>query len=288
MGLCYNKRAQFNGKSSYPYKDVTPLALLLWGYYLPEVHTIIRIVHTFRDMNPEMKRYGEMLESAGAIVEWVPAGGMDCVLKSQLIRLVAFDHPAVEDYDLVVTVDVNLFVMTSHILDPLKDSPDMLAWVFQYEESAHSRQGTGETFNQNLITMRASTWREVLGYKGDLKDTVERFRTKLGGEKLLGSSTWYTDQLMTTHGLLASGICTVPRYSGLWNMKGLLYDPQLKDEKTCFHGQGYADCNKDIHIVYQGCKWWHFYPDQKIQDHYDKFYELTNHTINLDIQVLTK
>ena len=42
MGLCYNKNAQFNGKARYPYKDVTPLALLLWKYYLPGVHTIIR------------------------------------------------------------------------------------------------------------------------------------------------------------------------------------------------------------------------------------------------------
>ena len=36
-----------------------------------------------------MLQYGEMLARAGAVVEWVEAGDMDCVLKSQLVRSAA-------------------------------------------------------------------------------------------------------------------------------------------------------------------------------------------------------
>merc|ERR1711892_658302 len=71
MGLCYSANANHSGKTHYPYKDVT---------------TIVRIVYTENQINAKMKGYGEMLESAGAVVEWLEAGEMDCVLKSQLVR----------------------------------------------------------------------------------------------------------------------------------------------------------------------------------------------------------
>ena len=35
-----------------------------------------------------MRVYGQMLERAGALVEWIPAGNMDCVTKSQLVRYI--------------------------------------------------------------------------------------------------------------------------------------------------------------------------------------------------------
>ena len=87
MGLCWSETADHHGKGGYPYKDVTPLALLLWRYHLPAVRTIVRIVYTEREVNIMMEAYGEMLERAGAVVEWIKADGMDCVLKAQLVRL---------------------------------------------------------------------------------------------------------------------------------------------------------------------------------------------------------
>ena len=99
--------------------------------------------------------------------------------------------------------------------------------------------------------------------------------------------TWYTDQLITTYTLLSNRLCTVPQISGLWKLPGLSYDPDFSDEDQCWHGRGYKDCNKDIHIVYQGCKWWHFYPDQSFDDHLKKFYELTNNSIKIDLQLFT-
>ena len=67
-------------------QDVAPLALLLWAYHLPEVRTIVRIVHTEPRISSLMRLYGDKLERTGALVEWIPAGNMDCVTKSQLVR----------------------------------------------------------------------------------------------------------------------------------------------------------------------------------------------------------
>jgi|LakMenEpi03Aug12_release.lakeMendotaPanAssembly.Ray.scaffolds.fasta_scaffold6236718_1 hypothetical protein len=73
---------------------------------------------------------------------------MDCVLKSQLIRMFSFGHPLVKPKDIVMTVDVNLFLMTNKILDPIYENPDLLAWIYQYDGSAYITTGYGETFNQ--------------------------------------------------------------------------------------------------------------------------------------------
>ena len=75
-----------SSKGRYPYRDVAVLSLLLWRHHAPRVRTLLRIVHTEPALSSFMRVYGEMLERAGAVVEWVPAGDMDCVLKSQLVR----------------------------------------------------------------------------------------------------------------------------------------------------------------------------------------------------------
>ncbi len=93
---------------------------------------------------------------------WVPADGIECVLKSQLIRLFAFGHPLVQPKDIVMTVDVNLFLMTDKILDPIYNNPDFLAWIYQYDGSAYITTGNGESFNQNLIALPARMWRIML------------------------------------------------------------------------------------------------------------------------------
>ena len=33
-----------------------------------------------------MRHYGSVLERTGAVVEWLPAGQLDCVLMAQLVR----------------------------------------------------------------------------------------------------------------------------------------------------------------------------------------------------------
>ena len=64
-----------------------------------------------------------------------------------------------------------------------------------------------------------------------------------------GPAEWYTDQLITTHGLLASRVCQVAETSGLWRLLGLRRDPDLADTELCWHGSGYKNCNKRRHTV---------------------------------------
>ena len=92
MGLCYSHNTELLGKGRYPYRDVAVLSLLLWRHHAPQVRTLLRIVHTEPALSSFMRVYGEMLERAGAVVEWVPAGDMDCVLKSQLVRSVSIHN----------------------------------------------------------------------------------------------------------------------------------------------------------------------------------------------------
>jgi hypothetical protein len=199
MGVCYSETTHLYKKSRYPYAEVTPLAVMLWKM-ITDQDRIQRYGTTFfwprkgtnrtflveKKVIPPMEAYADTLRSAGAVVEWVRSGDMDCVLKSQLVRMLAFTSNAlVLPDDLVMTVDVNAFVMNSRITRVIEDNPDVTAWVFQYEEAAHVTTGDGETFGQCLTTLRARDWKEMLEYKSgkgleDMDDWLERMVESVG------------------------------------------------------------------------------------------------------------
>ena len=114
---------------------------------------------------------------------------------------------------------------------------------------------------------------------------TERIK-EIGLARTKFNDKWYSDQWITTYGILKRKLCTVPSESGLWKIPGLvekqLYFPQLNDSKTCWHGKNYHDCNRINHIIPYGCKWWHFYPDQKFKEHVEKFNEITKGIYKLD------
>lgn len=286
MGLCWGENTELYGKSKYPYATVTPLAVLLWKYHLPHVNVLVQVVTTQVKKTtgylPILNDYMDSLRRAGAVVRQVETEGTDCVLKSQMIRLFAFDHPLVKENDIVVTFDVNGFVMNDRILDPIFNDPYKTAWIFQYEDTAHIETGTGETFNENLIAMRASKWKEIMDYQDGMTFAVW-LRMKQLEFDLDQKPTWYHDQWITTLSILKHKVCNVPQYSGLWKNTGIEFDSNFDDSELCFHGKGYKDCNRDIHIVYQGCKWWHFYPDEPFENHVEKFHELSNNTFELGL-----
>ena len=94
-------------------------------------------------------------------------------------RMFASDNPQVSDTDIVVTVDINLFVMTPNILRFLDQHPNMNVWLPQYFDTADIATGTGETFNLNLIAMKAGAWKHITGYNdvgGDLEKLIQHFR----------------------------------------------------------------------------------------------------------------
>ena len=140
------------GKKDYPYALVTPLAILLWYHFFPDIRVIIYLIYEKTEFEYRRKLYEETLRQTNVEIRWVESGDMNCVTKSQVIRMWAFQEPMIHDNDIIITVDVNLFAMTTRILDPINDHPDLKLWVFQWNNTAFIDTGIGETFNQNLMS----------------------------------------------------------------------------------------------------------------------------------------
>ena len=80
----------------------------------------------------------------------MPTGSdMKCVLKSQMIRLLAYALPFIRDDDIIVTADVDAFVMTKDIYKPLL-LPGRQIWIYRYAFT----MGTGATFMMPFIGIK--------------------------------------------------------------------------------------------------------------------------------------
>jgi len=287
MGLCWSANAQVHGKENFPYKDAAPLSAQLWMKLTP-TKVILQIVYSEEEISDELKEYKKELESYGAVVFLVPTGSdMKCVLKSQMIRLLAYALPFIRDDDIIVTADVDAFVMTKDIYKPLL-LPGRQIWIYRYAFT----MGTGATFMMPFIGIKASVWKNILQYdlsmdqpdKGllgnGLPKMIEDYGTKMSFSE---SYTWDIDQHILSHAILSSGICSLPGDNKLW--KELNIEPrEFDDGKTCWHGSGiYEDCNnvlwtRNLYIRYKGnnCKWWHFYPSETYAELRSKFQEIIN------------
>ena len=85
----------------------------------PIMQVIVQIIYD-NEVTDELQEYKENLEKLGATVFLVPTGkDIQCVLKSQLIRLLAQHFPFIHDNDVIVTADVDAFVMTKDLYKPL-------------------------------------------------------------------------------------------------------------------------------------------------------------------------
>ena len=152
MGLCFSKNTDMYGKEKYPYTQVTPLAIILWYHFFPDIRIILYLIYDKNEIEDRRKLYEEQLKQTNVEIRWVKAGDMSCVTKSQVIRMWAFQEPLINDNDIIITVDVNLFVVTNKILDPIYQNPSLKLWVFQWHNTAFGENGIGDTFNQNLIS----------------------------------------------------------------------------------------------------------------------------------------
>ena len=97
-------------------------------------------------------------------------------------RFFAGENAAVAETDIVLSVDANLFVMSPEIIRPLLSSPDMVAWVINWNYENYT--GPGEyykkTFGAGLMAMRANSWMEVTGYQGSIEGLVSNYRLGKG------------------------------------------------------------------------------------------------------------
>ena len=155
MALCFSKNTDMYRKKNYPYAQVTPLALLLWNHFFSDIRIILYLIYDKYELKERRILYEENLKQTNVEIRWVEEGDLDCVTKSQLIRMWAFQEPMIKENDIIVTVDVNLFVMSPKILDPIYENPDKKVWVFGWYDTSFIESGIGETFNQNLMSAEA-------------------------------------------------------------------------------------------------------------------------------------
>lgn len=158
MGLCWSANAQVHGKEKFPYKDALPLSSQLWMKSTP-AKVVVQIVYSEEEVSEELLAYKKDLEGHGTIVFLVPTGSdIACVLKSQLIRVLVFLLPMIKPNDIIVTADVDAFVMTPDIYKPLLLKRDV--WLYRYAFTL----GSGSTFMMPFIGAKSSAWKSMLEY----------------------------------------------------------------------------------------------------------------------------
>ena len=124
-----------------------------------------------------------------------------------LTNAVSFSQVAAED--IVVTADVDAFIMTPAMAAPLRRLQDKKIWIYRYELS----KNTGYTFMMPFIGARAGTWREILRYPGSLPQMVAEYGKSLNFNE---GYTWDIDQHIVSRAILKSGYCTIPANNTLW------------------------------------------------------------------------
>ncbi len=168
MGLCWSSNTKFHGKQRFPYKDAAPLSAQLWMKLTPAT-VILQIVYSEPNVTYALRRYKEKMEGYGAVVKLVPAGDMECVVKTQIIRMFAYELAEVADDDIVMAADVDAFIMTPKITAPLRLRSRKLIWIYRYELSHQM----GYTFMMQFTAARAATWKKILGRREG--ETIEAF-----------------------------------------------------------------------------------------------------------------
>ena len=146
IGLCFGQNAIILGKTNFPYNEAAVRSILLW-HKLTNATVAITIVHNNKYTSDSLKKYAQELEDLGASVVVHHEDVLHCVLTSQIVRLVNVHlHDDIEPDDVVITADVDAFIMNPALLKPL-DHHNVSAWVWRYGLSLSS----GFTFAMSFV-----------------------------------------------------------------------------------------------------------------------------------------
>ena len=131
MSLCWSKNAQIHKKSNFPYTLAANLSTRLWREVTHgEVGVVLTIVH---DEDYDAKNLDEFVDDFanddGVVVIREETSSLGCVLQSQLSRMFAFNHDFIDDDDIIITSDVDIFVMDKRIIEPLK--LPYVTWIYR-------------------------------------------------------------------------------------------------------------------------------------------------------------
>ena len=200
-----------NGKGSFPYSEAAVRAVQLW-HRLTQARVLISIVYTGQvGQQPQLGEYKEQLQQLGASVRLVEASELSCVLSSQLIRVVPQEHhPQIRPRDIIITADVDAFIMTPDILLPLTNASSVSVWVWRYELSYVS----GYTFMMPFIGARSETWQEMIWYNGSLAATVTHYKNLLNISQ--EADFWDTDQDIVSYAIITNRKCSLQKSNNVW------------------------------------------------------------------------
>ena len=131
MSLCWSGNAQIHKKSKFPYRLAAQLSTSLWRKVTEgEVKVILTIVHDEDADVEDLAGYVDTFAiDEGVVVVLEKTSSLGCILQSQLSRMFAFKHDAVEDEDIIITSDVDIFVMDKKIIEPLK--MPFTTWIYR-------------------------------------------------------------------------------------------------------------------------------------------------------------
>ena len=238
-GLCWGENAQVLGKEKFPYSEAALRSVQLWHRLTP-ARVVLTIVYTGDTVTGELEEFRKKMEGFGADVALVRAEELSCVTTSQLVRILAqVHHPIIRDEDIVITADVDAFIMTPSILKPLKKK--VKVWIWRYELS----YANSFTFMMPFIGARSNTWREMIHYNGSLKGMVDHYM------KLINISSienWDIDQDIVTYAILTNKMCSLQKSNKVWGKLNLKAAP-FRDSETCWHGSGVnEDCNNGLQM----------------------------------------
>jgi len=296
MGLCWDKNAKIYGKQAFPYKHAAKRSISLW-HELTDARVILQIVHT-SNITKELIEYRHELAQLGATVFFNQTEeNMSCVLTSQVIRMLAYSLAVVEDEDIVVTADVDAFISSHLILKPLTVRNKDI-WIWQYELSAI----WGWDFALSFIGAKSWVWRKIINYDGSIskmvqlyqqlfqKNTAKSQKTRVTysaeregvppdlepDELETAAKKWSMDQLIVSHSILDSGLCSLAANNTLWTKVNLVPTQQNAERDVCWKGlkKDWTNCNRGVEktrIDSDKCKWWHFYPFEGVK-HLDRNY----------------
>ena len=222
-----------NGKGSFPYSEAAVRAVQLW-HRLTQARVVISIVYSgLAGQQPQLGDYKDQLQHLGASVRLVEASELSCVLTSQLIRVLPQEHhPQIRPRDIIITADVDAFIMTPDILLPLTNASSVSVWVWRYELSYTS----GYTFMMPFIGARSKTWQEIIWYNGSLAATVSHYKSLLNMSQ--EAEFWDTDQDIVTYSLVANKVCSLQKSNALWQKLNLPPKPfqgKYKEGTEVFH-----------------------------------------------------
>ena len=304
MALCWSKNTKYHGKSKYPYSDAAIYSSKLWMQFT-NASLIFQIIYSEDEISPELESYREELTNLGVHVKLVNSGNFDCVLKAQLIRLMAFDLDMIQRHDLIMMSDVDAFITSNEVLEPLINYPEKQIWIYRYELT----EAKGYTFMLQFISAKASAWRRLMSIAGVVKDVEEIFEDFREIFKLVSDKSyiWDVDQKIVSRNILEKELCNLPKNNKLWENLNLnpryrkffkvhlvliyctcknsfFFFRTVDDSNSCYHGRvAFEDCNsamwyRNTLIRYMGgnCKWWHFYPYETKVDMERKYEEIAS------------